>query len=204
MKYDSTGHLLFSTDLGSANTASGLSLAISPSGNQVAVSGEVTGSTVANDVVNDPTGSNSFVTVFDSQGDQVWTQQNDGLTPNQANGVAFGTNGEVYVTGQAQTTTALQGPQGPSNSFLQVYSPTGVQVSSTQIATSGSNTSNGIAVDGSDVYVAGVQNGDAVVTEYDMTNPEVADAGGHPRPRQSAGRQRRRHLRAERTGLRGG
>ena len=172
MKYDSTGHLLFSTDLGSANTASGLSLAISPSGNQVAVTGEVTGSTVANDVVNDPTGSNSFVTVFDSQGDQVWTQQNDGLTPNQANGVAFGTNGEVYVTGQAQTTTALQGPQGPSNSYLQVYSPAGVQVSSTKVATGGSNSSAGVAIDGNMAYVAGVQNGDAVVTEYDVSTPK--------------------------------
>src|SRR6185312_4869522 len=32
-------------------------------------------------------------------------------------------------------------------------------------------TSSGVAVDGNDVYVAGVQNGDAVVTEYGITDP---------------------------------
>ena len=171
-KYDSTGKLVFSTDLGSAASASGLSLAVSADGSQVAIAGQVTGSLTAGQTVNDPTGANSFVAVYDNQGDQVWSQQDDGMTPNQANGVAFGADGSVYVTGQAQTTTAPQGAQGPTNSFLQVFSTKGVSVSNTQIATGGPNSSAGIAVDGSDVYVAGVQNGDAVVTEYDMTNPK--------------------------------
>jgi len=159
-KYDSAGHLIFSTDLGSAAKATGLSLAVSSDGSQVAVAGQVTGSLTAGQTVSDPTGSNSFVSVFDAQGDPVWTQQTDGLTPNQANAVAFGADGSVYVTGQAQTTTAVQGSQGPANSYLQIYSSTG-----------GANQSNAIAVDGSDVYVAGSQNGDAVVTEYDVSNP---------------------------------
>jgi hypothetical protein len=85
--------------------------------------------------------------------------------------VAFGAGGSVYVTGQAQATAGVQGAQGPSNSYLQVFSPAGVQASSTQIAAGGVNTSAGVAVSGSDVYVAGVQNGDAVVSEYDVTNP---------------------------------
>jgi hypothetical protein len=170
-KYDSAGHLIFTTDLGSASSASGLSLAVSPDGSQVAVAGQVTGSLTAGNTVSDPTGSNSFVSVFDSEGDQIWTQQDDGLTPNQANGVAFGANGTVYVTGQSQTATGVQGPQGPANSYLQVYSSAGAQIADTQIATGGSNTSNGVAVDGNNVYVAGVQNGDAVVTEYDVSNP---------------------------------
>ncbi|HTX50612.1 MAG TPA: hypothetical protein VME40_14595 [Caulobacteraceae bacterium] len=171
MKYDSAGQLEFSTDLGSATDASGLSLAVSADGSQVAIAGTVTGSMTAGQTVNDPTGANSFVAVYDSEGDQVWAQQDDGLTPNQANGVAFGSDGSVYVTGQSQTTTAVQGPQGPTNSYMQAYSSTGLQLSNTQIATGGSNTSAGVAVDGSDVYVAGEQNGDAVVTEYDVSNP---------------------------------
>jgi hypothetical protein len=173
MKYDSAGNLLFTTDLGSASSASGLSLAVSPDGSQVAVTGQVTGSLSASQIVNDPTGSNSFVSVYDSEGDQVWTQQDDGLTPNQANAVAFGANGSVYVTGQSQATTAVQAANGPSSSYLQVFDSTGTQVSNTQIATNGSNTSNGVAVDGNDVYVAGVQNGDAVVSEYDVTDPST-------------------------------
>jgi hypothetical protein len=170
-KYDSAGHLIFSSDLGSATSATGLSLAVSADGTQVAVAGQVTGSMTAGQTVNDPTGANSFVAVYDSQGDQVWTQQDDGLTPNQANAVAFGANGDVFVTGQTQTTTGLQPSGSPSNSFLQAFSATGKSIAKTQIASGGANTSSGVAVDGSDVYVAGVQNGDAVISEYDVSNP---------------------------------
>jgi hypothetical protein len=170
-EYDSAGQLVFSTDLGSAASASGLSLAVSPDGSQVAIAGTVTGSLTTGNTVTDPTGANSFVAVYDSQGDQVWSTQDDGVTPNQANAVAFGANGTVYVTGQSQTSTGVEPSGGPANSYLQVYSSTGEQIADTQIATGGSNTSNGIAVDGNDVYVAGVQNGDAVVNEFDVSNP---------------------------------
>jgi hypothetical protein len=121
--------------------------------------------------VNDPTGANSFVAVYDPQGDQVWATQEDGLTANQANAVAFDASGNVYVTGQSQTTKGLQPAGSPSNSFLQVFSTTGKRIANTQIAGGGANTSSGVAVDGTNVYVAGVQNGDAVITEYDASNP---------------------------------
>jgi hypothetical protein len=69
--------------------------------------------------------------------------------------------------------SGLQPGTAPSNSYLQVFSVTGAQVSKTQIATGGPNTSSGVAVDGTDVYVAGVQNGHAVITEYDTSNPSA-------------------------------
>jgi hypothetical protein len=171
IKYDSAGHVLFNTDLGSAANASGLSLAVSADGSQVAVAGQVTGALVANQKVNDATGSNTFVAVYDSQGDKMWQTQDDGLTPNQPGAVAFDASGNVYVTGQSQATTVNQGPQGPSSSYLQVFDKTGVRIANTQIATGGPNSSSGIAVDGTNVYVAGVQNGHAVVSEYDASTP---------------------------------
>jgi hypothetical protein len=169
-KYDSAGHLLFSSDLGSVSSASGLSLSVSADGSKVAVAGQVTGALAAGQTVNDPSGANSFVAVFDSQGNHVWKAQDDGATPNQATGLAFAADGSVYVTGQSQTSSV---PGGPTDSYLQVFSTTGVQVSDTQIAAGSANTSAGVAVDGSNVYVAGVQNGDAVVNEYDVSNPSA-------------------------------
>ncbi len=172
-KYDSTGKLVFSHAVGSAGMASGLSLAVSADGSQVAIAGQVTGALTAGQKVADPTGADSFVAVYDNQGQQTWITQSEGATPNQANAVAFGADGSVYVTGSAQTSPGPQGSQGPSNSFLQVFSTKGVRVASAQIATGGPNTSNGIAVDGTSVYVAGVQNGDAVVSQYDLSNPKA-------------------------------
>ena len=67
-KYNSAGKLVFSSDLGSASSASGLSLAVSADGTQVAIAGQVTGSLTAGQTVNDPTGANSFVAVYDSAG----------------------------------------------------------------------------------------------------------------------------------------
>lgn len=172
-KYDSTGKLVFSHAVGSVGKASGLSLAVSADGSQVAIAGQVTGALTAGLKTPDPTGADSFVAVYDSEGQQAWITQDEGATPNQANAVAFGADGSVYVTGSAQTSTGPQGSQGPSNSFLQVFSTKGVRVANTQIAGGGPNVSNSIAVDGTNVYVAGVQNGDAVVTEYDLTNPKA-------------------------------
>jgi hypothetical protein len=170
-QYNTAGKLVFSTDLGSASSASGLSLAVSPDGSQVAITGTVSGSLTAGQTVNDPTGANSFVAVYNSQGDLAWQQQDDGDTPNQATAVAFDASGNVYVTGQTNADNAVEAAGGPASSYLQVYSPAGVQIADTQIAASGSNTSNGIAVDGDNVYVAGTQNGDAVVSEYDIATP---------------------------------
>jgi len=131
----------------------------------------VTGSLTAGQKVADPTGANSFVAVFDAQGEQVWKAQDDQNFPNQATGVAFGAGGAVYVTGQSGTTAAPLGSQSPSSSYLQVFSAKGVQTFDTQIAAGGANTSAGVALDGTSLYVAGVQNGHAVVTQYDVSNP---------------------------------
>jgi hypothetical protein len=172
MHYDSAGNLIFQTDLGAASNASGLSLAVSADGTQVAVAGAVNGPLATGQALQNPTGTNSFVAVYDAQGDQVWSQENNGISGNQANGVAFGDDGSVYVTGQSATTVGGTLQSGAaSSSYLTTYSSSGVKLSSTQIATGGVNTGASVAVDGTNVYVAGVQNGDAVVSEYDMSTP---------------------------------
>ncbi len=172
MKYDSAGNLVFQTDLGSASSASGLSLAVSADGSQVAVAGDVTGPLVSGQTQTNSNVSNSFVAVYDNQGDQVWSHETDGVAGNQANALAFGADGSLYVTGQTATAYgASLTPAATSNGYLQVFSATGTSVSNTAIGSGGVNQGSAVAVDGSDVYVAAVQNGQAVINEYDMTNP---------------------------------
>ncbi|HUZ11551.1 MAG TPA: hypothetical protein VMU93_01705 [Caulobacteraceae bacterium] len=175
LKYDSAGHLLFQSDLGSASAAGGLSLAVSGDGSHVAVAGSITGPLVAGQALNNPGGPDSFVAVYDSQGNQTWRQEQDGLAPNQASAVAFGADGSLYVAGQTQSVIASQpSPTAPSDAYLQVYSPAGAQESLTRFGASGGvNTVSGVAIDGANVYLAGVQNGHAVVSEYDASSPSA-------------------------------
>ena len=89
-KYDPSGNLIYTRTLGASTAATGLSLAVSSTG-QVAIAGSVTGSLTGTDVgelqntVNGVTETastgtaDSFVTLMDSNGDELWTQSGGGV-----------------------------------------------------------------------------------------------------------------------------
>ena len=181
LKYDNAGDLVYTRTLGAATSASGYALAVSPDGGQVAVAGTVTGTLDPTDTVGAAsTTSQSFVTVYDtSAGDELWTQTQTAGVDNQANGVAFGSDNTVYVVGASQGSLTGAASSAPEVGYLQTYSanpttdPTtgettwaAAPVSTLSFGTSGVNRATGIAVDGSNVYVASVQNGDGVVSAY--------------------------------------
>ncbi|MBS0332535.1 MAG: hypothetical protein JSS35_07195, partial [Proteobacteria bacterium] len=110
LKYDSAGNLVYTRTLGDSNTATGLSLAVSSTG-QVAVAGSVTGAlqgATEGALNSGATGSfsdnsDSFVTLYDNQGNELWTARRGARLQDQANSVAFSADGKtVYVAGQAQ------------------------------------------------------------------------------------------------------
>ncbi|MBV9995139.1 MAG: hypothetical protein JO127_07990 [Caulobacteraceae bacterium] len=174
MKYDSAGQLLFQTNLGSASSASGFAIAVSADGSQVVVAGRADGPLSEGQSQLNPDAANGFVAAFNAKGEQLWRQEDDGVFDNQASAVAFGADGKVYVTGQAATGAAgLAGPQSPSNGYLRVFSTTGAQLSDVAFGAGGASAGAGVAVDGSSVYVASVQNGAAVVSQYDVTDPSA-------------------------------
>jgi hypothetical protein len=161
MKYDSAGNLIWTQALGSTQSASGLGLAVSADGSQIAVVGQGTGLLDDNGAAppdaTDPTG---FVSVFDNQGDQVWTQAVNAWTGGSVNSVAFGADNSVYVAGSTAISSGL------SDGFLAGFSSTGQQTFNTYLGPTTNQTVSGIAVDGSSLITAGVQNGDAVVQSY--------------------------------------
>ncbi len=161
MKYDSAGNLIWTQTLGSTQSASGLGLAVSADGSQVAIVGQGTGLSDNNggppSDTTDPTG---FVSVFSSAGAPAWSQSVDGWTTSQVSHVAFGSDGSVYVAG------SIQIGSGPSDEFLAGFSPSGAPKFNTMLGATSSNGVAGIAVDGSSLVTAGDQNSQAVVQSY--------------------------------------
>ena len=166
LKYDSAGKLLFTQTLGAADSASGYALAVSADGSKVAVSGTATGLLQGTSTPSDPTVANTFVSVFNAAGEELWTARGGSAKGDQPSAVSFGADGSVYVTGQ--TLSALPGAtgQGGPDAYLKGFTPTGAEKFGVEFGTSGVDGAGGIAVSGSTVYVAGVENGHAVVRQY--------------------------------------
>src|SRR5690606_404323 len=74
MKLDSAGHVVVSRALGAASTASGYAIAVDADG-RVAVAGSVVGGLVPGETGISTTLADSFVTVFDAEGREQWTQR---------------------------------------------------------------------------------------------------------------------------------
>jgi hypothetical protein len=190
LKYDSAGNLVYQRAVGDLNSATGYALAVSPDGSQVAIAGSTTAATSTGGATNltAPAATQSTVTVFDaSSGNQLWTKSQDATSNNQVNGVAFGSDNAVYVVGQAAGALPNQTATGAQGAYVQAFTATSsttttvnattgatttstlwnaASASTTEFGTSGVNRATSVAVNGSNVYVASVQNGDAVVNEY--------------------------------------
>lgn len=187
MKYDSAGRLVATRALGAASTASGYAIAVDPSGN-VAVAGSVTGalntSTTdagkAGEVANV---ADSFVTVFNGDGEEQWTQRRGARAEDRATSVTFGTDGLVYVGGRSKSAISGGVPVGGWDGYVQAfkagepYPTAGIvanPVGQTQFGTAADDGVDAIAIDGSNLYTAGIEDGRAVVRRFTL------DASGVP------------------------
>lgn len=181
MKYDSAGNLQFTRTLGAANAANGYALSVSSDGSQVAVAGTTTGPLDSTDASQNSTATTGFVSVFSSAGEEQWTQTRSSSAGDTPSAVTFGANGKVYVTGTVQSAMLGGGGQvGGQDSYIQGF--TGAQVTaadgvkswkstidfSQQFGTSATDRPSGVVVNGSSLYVAGAENGHAVVRQYTL------------------------------------
>lgn len=180
-KYDSAGNLVYTRTLGAANAANGYALAVSPDGSQVAIAGSTTGPLDTTDTSQAAGTTASFVSVFSAAGEEQWTNTQSSTANDVATGVAFGSNGQVFVTGTA--TSALLGGGGEvggQDSYIRGYQGTSTTAtdgtvtwkSSTlftqQFGTTATDKPAGIAVSGDTLIEAGVENGHAVVRNYTL------------------------------------
>lgn len=178
LKYDSAGKLMYARTLGAADNAEGLALTVATDG-RVAIAGRVTGE--LNGATDGPinsgessTRSDSFVTVFDAKGDEMWTQRRGALAEDEATAVAFGDGGVVYVAGRTKSTMPGGGSTvGGWDNYLTAVAPDAKgapkALFTTQFGTVGEDSISGLVVNGSTVTVAGVENGRGVLRSFSVT-----------------------------------
>src|SRR5207253_5068821 len=97
---------------------------------QVAVAGSVSGGldgAKEGALISGTTGayagqSDSFVTVFDDQGQEVWTQRRGARQEDEASQVSFGADGSVYVAGRAKSVMPGGGaPMGDWDGYIEGF-----------------------------------------------------------------------------------
>lgn len=175
LKYDSSGNLLYTRTLGAASEANGYALAVSEDGKRVAVAGSVTGALDEGDVGRDANETDSFLAVFDDEGDQIFSDRRGASAADEVTGVTFGADGVVYV--QGSTNSAMTGlSNGGQDVYVRSYKPAASASAASaysvgftmQYGTSGADKPAGVAINGSTMVVASVENGQAVVRRYDL------------------------------------
>ena len=175
-KYDSAGNVVWQNLVGSAGTASGAGLALDPAGGVV-----ITGSSTADLTTSSVTNGNtdSFVASYDANGNQTWIKQIQTLATNQSNAVSVDASGNIYIGGSVSggVIGAHQTSQGGGDAYLAKFDAKGNLLAENQFGTSGADqvSATATASDGS-LYVASMQNGQAVVAKYaggDITSAPV-------------------------------
>lgn len=182
MKFDPSGRLVATRMLGAADTASGYALAIAADG-RVAVAGSVTGALEGGVKLADADLADSFVTVFDGTGEELWTQRRGAKAADEATAVSFGADGRVYVAGRAKSSMPGAAGLGGWDGYLQGFTATqahslaplvGAAVSIDQFGTASDDSVKAMTIEGASIYTAGIEGGRVVVRHY------TPDVDGRP------------------------
>lgn len=181
LKYDAAGNLVYTRTLGAAGSATGLALAVSDDG-KIAIGGAVKGALggAIEGALNSGTTSafagltDSFVTLFDKDGQELWTQRRGARQDDQVNQLAFGADGTVYVAGQAKSAMPSGGGAlGDWDGYVEAFATDAKGKVSTLFTQTyggaGGDKPKGLVVDGTNVIVASVESGRAVLRRFDVS-----------------------------------
>lgn len=184
IKLDSAGRIVSTHALGSALDGKGYAIAVDPNG-RVAVAGSVVGALEPGQSGDVAGVSDSFVTVVDADGEELWTQRRGGRGADEATAVSFGADGKVYVAGRVQGGMSGASSAGGWDAYVQTFTETQVHSLAPIVATrtgiaqfggAGDDGAAAIVVDGDNLYSAGVESGRLIVRRFSL------DANGHPAP----------------------
>jgi hypothetical protein len=121
-------------------------------------------------------GTDSFVAKYDTDGNQLWLRQVSPVTNDQANSVSIDSSGNIYVGGQVNGSlgSGQQSAGGQDASLIKLDSK-GTLVYERQFGTLYTDATMKTAVaDDGNVIVASVQDGHAILSKFDATDPNSA------------------------------
>jgi hypothetical protein len=173
LKYDSAGRLMWSRTLGAAEAAKGGAIAVSTDG-KIAIGGSVTGALrdAGTATPMNLDAADSFVTVFDSEGSELWTRRSGAFGADEVKALAFGADGSVYAAGQTQGAMPGGGAGlGGEDGYIRGWDKDGRETFTRHLGTTGSDSTTALAVEGGVLVTAGVENGRAVARRFDLTAP---------------------------------
>src|SRR3989344_1505181 len=186
LKYDSAGNLLYTRTLGASDKASGLGLAVAADG-RVAIAGSVVGglngaqegamNSGPNGAFADQT--DSFVTVFNAEGEEMSTQRRGARLADEASQIVFGDNNMVYVAGRSKSALPGATSLGDWDSYIEGFGPPStdpitkgkVPATFTQsFGSAGADRPAGMVLDGTNLITASVEDGRAVLRRFDISS----------------------------------
>lgn len=163
-KYDASGKLVWTQVLGAASATQGVTIAVDADDN-VVIAGQ--SSALLTDTA---TGGayDSFVSKFDSTGQELWTRQTAPTATDGATGLAVDASGNIFVTGY--TTASIDGTEthaGGSDVYVTKLDGDGNLVYNRQLGGASDDFAGGIAIDDAgNFYVSYTRNGAGYVEKY--------------------------------------
>ncbi|MEZ5971022.1 MAG: hypothetical protein R3C31_04365 [Hyphomonadaceae bacterium] len=171
LKYDSAGKLAFSEILGAAQSANGFALAVSATGTVVvagSVEGGLSGTTAKG-------GTDSFVTMFDAAGKELWTARRGASANDEALAVAFASDGSVIVSGKTDSALSGQVSAGGTDAYIRGYSAAGLELFTRQFGSAGDDAATALLVrdngsGGIDIFTGGVEDNRGVLRSFSYSS----------------------------------
>lgn len=167
-KYDSAGKLIFAEMLGASTSASGYAMAVSTDG-KIAIAGSVQGTLTGADAPKG--GADSFVSLFDSNGNELWTQRRAATSDDEARAVAFTSGGTVIVAGKTSSSLGSTLALGGADAYVRGYSASGAELFTRQFGTGADDSATALLVRDAgvgvvEIFTGGVENFRGVVRRF--------------------------------------
>lgn len=167
LKYDSAGKLGYMRMLGASQSASGFSLAVSGDG-KIAIAGAIEGALLGAAAKG---GQDSFVTVFDGDGAELWTSRRAASGDDEVLAIAFAPNGNLVVAGRTRSSIGGNASLGGADAYLRAYTGAGAELFTRQFGGGGADAATALLVrddgaGGMEIVTGGVEGNRGVLRRF--------------------------------------